>query len=112
MNFIDIWDLLSPQGEYKRRENACRRLWQGYSPEMQQRIFDAVSKAKAEGRAIKENPYFAIEDAAIALQAKAPRQQTLSYADYYARYHTTEETDGWVRTFLPDQQKTIYVKQN
>ena len=36
--------------------------------------------------------------------------QTLSFADYYAKFGTTEEQDGWQRTFLPEQQKTIYVK--
>ena len=44
-------------------------------------------------------------------QKSEQQRQILSYTDYYNRYGTTEEKDGWVRTFLPEQQKTIYVKQ-
>ena len=109
MEFIQIWNLLNPQGEYKRREGVCRRLWHGYDDGLQQRIFDAISKAKAHGDFINQNPYFAIEDAAIGLIEQAPRQQTLSYADYYARYGTTEPQDGW-HMENPTGQKVIYVK--
>ena len=108
MDFIEIWTLLAPQGEYKRRENACRRLWQGYSAEMQQRIYAMISKAKAEGE-VNPNPYFAIEDAALEQKARAPKHQVLSFADYYARYGTTSETDGW-RMQNPTGNKVIYVK--
>ena len=110
MDFHQIWDLLSPQGEFKRRENACRRLWQGYGEALQLAIFEALSKAKAHGESIKPNPYFAIEDAALALQNQAPRQQTMSFDDYYKKFGTTEDTDGWKRKFLPEKQTTIYVK--
>ena len=41
--------------------------------------------------------------------ARPPRQQTLSYADYYARYHTTEPRDGW-QMANPTGQKVIYVR--
>ena len=43
-------------------------------------------------------------------RARVGYQQILSYADYYTRFGTTEEVDGWRRVFLPEQQKTIYVK--
>ena len=59
-----IWALLKPQGEYKRRYKACDRLWTGYSPDMQQRIYDAVREAQQRGAPISPNPYFAIEDTA------------------------------------------------
>ena len=108
MEFINIWQLLNPQGEYKRRQRACEHLWQSYSAEKQQRIYDAISKAMANGEEVNINPYFAIEDAALAL----PRRRVLTFDEYYARYGTTEEQNGWRRVFLPDQQKTIYVKSN
>jgi len=41
--------------------------------------------------------------------ARLPRQQTLSYADYYARYHTTEPRDGW-QMVNPTGNKVIYIK--
>jgi hypothetical protein len=52
------------------------------------------------------NPYYAIQK-----NGNPPRKQVMSFDDYYARFHTTEPHDGWVRTFLPDQQKTIYIKK-
>lgn len=107
MEFYKIWQLLNPQGEYKRRERACARLWQGYSVEKQQCIYDAISKAKANGEEVNINPYFAIEDAALALQSA--REQTLTFTEYYARYGTTAETDGW-KMQNPTGQKVIYVK--
>lgn len=109
-SFFSIWALLKPQGEYKRRYNACERLWSTYSPEMQQRIYLILSKAKQRGDRISPNPYFAIEDVALK-ESHPPRTQTLSYADYYARYHTTEPRDGW-QMANPTGNKIIYVKQN
>ena len=109
MEFNLIWELLAPQGEYKRRLNACQRLWQGYSPQLQKCIYDAISKAKAEGAAINDNPYFAIEDMALALKAQTPKRQVMSFADYYKEYGTTSETDGW-HMENPTGNKVIYVK--
>lgn len=109
MDFNEIWKLLNPQGEYKRRLGACQRLWRGYSEALQQGIYSALSEAKRCG-CIKANPYFAIEDAAIDLQAQKPRNQTMSFDDYYKRYGTTEEADGWKRVYKPEERTTVYVK--
>ena len=105
---ISIWALLNPQGEYKRRRRACERLWDSYAPELQQRIFDMLRTAKQRGDRINPNPYFAIEDAALQL-AQSSRKQTLSFSEYYARYHTTEPQDGW-KMENPTGQQVIYVK--
>ena len=40
---------------------------------------------------------------------REPRQQTLSFSDYYNRYGTTDETDGW-HMANPTGNKVIYVK--
>ena len=106
----DIWLLLNPQGEFKRRRGACERLWQGYSPELQQRIYDDISEAMAKGTFVNQNPYFAIEDTAIRLQGQLPRRQILSFDEYYTRFGTTEEQDGWRREYRPDEQRTVYIK--
>jgi len=103
-----MWALLKPQGEYKRRYHACARLWSGYPPEMQERIYSTISTAKEQGKAVHPNPYFAIEDTALLLQ-RPKRTLQLSYADYYARYHTTEERDGWKMT-NPTGNQVMYVK--
>jgi hypothetical protein len=48
---------------------------------------------------------------AIRRFSQPPKPQTLSFNDYYTKFGTTEERDGWRRVFLPEKQKTIYVKQ-
>ena len=103
----DIWQLLNPQGEFKRRRGACERLWQGYSPARQEAIFGIIEGKLRRGEFVNENPYFAIEDNA----PKPPRQQILSYADYYARYGTTEEKDGW-KMANPTGQQVIYIQNS
>ena len=104
-SFDHIWALLNPQGEFKRRRQACRRIWENYDIERQRQIYRTIAGKKTRGEFVNDNPYFAIED-----NAQKDSQQ-LSYAEYYQKYHTTEEQNGWRRVFLPEQQKTIYVKQ-
>ena len=105
--FDDIWALLAPEGEYKRRRGACERLWQGYEPGRQEAIYARIEGKLAKGEYVSENPYFAIEDNAKAVK----RQLTMSYADYYAKYGTTEEREGW-KMVNPTGNKVIYVKQS
>ena len=53
----DIWRLLNPQGEYKRRRGACERLWQGYSEARQEEIYAITIEdieAEETGRAAAE----------------------------------------------------------
>ena len=102
----DIWQLLNPQGEFKRRRGACERLWQGYGLARQEEIYAIIAGKFQRGEDVNENPYFAIEDNA----PKAPRRQTLSFNDYYTRYGTTEERDGW-KMENPTGNQVIYVKQ-
>lgn len=100
-NFELFWELFDPDPEFNNRQRACRTLWE-QKGKQQQAILDFLKSGKQRS---SRNPYYFLADF-----RDRPRQQ-LSYADYYAKYGTTEETDGWVRTFLPEQQKTIYVKQ-
>ena len=58
------------------------------------------------GEFVSENPYYAIYDNAY---PPRKRQRVMSYADYYAKYGTTEERDGW-KMANPTGQKVIYVK--
>ena len=41
--------------------------------------------------------------------ARPPRKQTMSMAEYYKRYGTTKETDGWKQA-NPTGQRVVYVK--
>ena len=69
--FDYIWALLDPQGEYKRRRQACERLWQGYSIDKQRAIYNGIKTKIRQGEYVNPNPYFAIEDNAIGMAAKA-----------------------------------------
>ena len=108
MDFKDFWTLVEFHGSvagYYQTE--CEALWNTYSPEQQQAIYNAISEKLASGRFVHFVPTKAIRDNA----PKAPRMQIISADEYYRRYGTQADLDGWVRTFLPEQQKTIYVKQ-
>ena len=83
--------------------------------EAQQRRVFILLQSKKEHALLKPNPYFALNDAMQedeqqqAQRAVQNRQQTLSYAEYYARYGTTEETDGW-HMENPTGRQVVYVK--
>ena len=78
--FIHIWALLNPQGEYKRREQACRRLWQSYDTDKQRDIYNAIRDKQRRGEFVNSNPYFAIED-----NSQAPKQLLAAPTNYYGR---------------------------
>ena len=78
--FEYIWSLLNPQGEYKRRRQACERLWQGYDDNQQRNIYIRIKAKLRQGEFVNPNPYFAIEDNALASAAKAlPVAQPTNY---------------------------------
>jgi hypothetical protein len=101
--FEHIWALLNPQGEYKRRRQACRRLWESFPIERQRQIYAVISRRKTRGEFVNPNPYFAIED-----NAEVPVER-LTFSEYYARFGTTEEQGGWKMT-NPTGNKVIYVR--
>ena len=103
----DIWALLAPEGEYKRRRGACERLWGGYGVARQEAIYQRIEGKLARGEFVNENPYFAIEDNARELKR---RRQVITADEYYRQYGTQENLDGWVRTHIPEEQRTVYVK--
>ncbi|MBO4454018.1 MAG: hypothetical protein J5761_03060 [Paludibacteraceae bacterium] len=107
MNSFDyIWTLLEPKKEYEPVRNRCLLLWNTFTLEQQRRIYQTIRNRKKEHLFVDYNPLFAIERF-----SRAPQKQTLSFNDYYIRFGTTEEKDGWRRVFLPDKQTTIYIKQ-
>ena len=69
-----------------------------------QRIYDTIRTKLEQNKFVHYDPLRAMEE-----NARPPRQQTLSYADYYARYHTTEPRDGW-QMVNPTGNKVIYIK--
>ena len=100
MDFEIYWTLIGGDERFANRKEAARQAWL----EHPEKHFAIITWLRAHGKYPARNPYFFILD----FQSK--RRQTLSYADYYARFGTTEEHDGWVRTFIPEEQRTVYVK--
>ncbi len=109
MDFQDFWILVAHRGRVAHfYQSECEHLWRTYTPEQQKQIYDAVSDKLASGRFVSYRPNEAILDNA----PKAPKILVISADEYYRRYGTQTDHDGWKRTFLPEQQKTIYVKQS
>ena len=103
--FETLWELLEPKKEYEPVRKRCLLLWSTFSPEKQQAIYSTIRNRKKEHLFVDYNPLFAIERF-----SKTPQKQTLSFNDYYAKFGTTEEQNGWRRVFLPNEQRTIYIK--
>ena len=107
MSFNEIWEILKNRGRVAHfYQMECEYLWSQLSEEQQQAVFDTISKKINSGRFVHYNPANAIRDNI----PRAPTRQVLSFDEYYRTFHTTEEIPGWKRTFLPEQQKTIYIK--
>jgi len=97
-NFELFWELFDPDPEFNNRRRACRALWE-QKGEQQQAILDFLRSGKQRS---SNNPYYFLADFRI-------RRQVMSYADYYAKFGTTEERDGW-KMENPTGNKVIYVK--
>ena len=100
-NFELFWDLFDPDPEFNNRHRACRELWDKKACEQQQAIIEFLKSGKPRS---SRNPYYFLAD------FRVRRAQTMSYNDYYAKFGTTEERDGW-KMANPTGQKVIYVKQ-
>ena len=100
ISFENFWDLFSPDPEFANRRAATSLQWDLCPDAKKEAIIKALTDGKPKST---RNPYFYVQD----FRMRAP--QTLSYADYYARFHTTEERDGW-KMANPTGQKVIYVK--
>lgn len=104
INFTELWALLRQHGSSSKFETECAALWATYAPDMQLRIYESIRTKLAQGRFVHYDPLRAIRE-----NAHERRQQTLSYAEYYKRYGTTEPCDGW-QMANPTGNKIIYVK--
>jgi hypothetical protein len=98
--FDDYWELFAPDPEFANRRAATQRLWEQCVPDRRRAIIDWL---KAGNTKCTRNPYFFV------LDFRAPRKQTLTYAQYYAKFGTTEPRDGW-HMANPTGNKVIYEK--
>ena len=112
----DVWQLLQPSKTFntRGRYEKCLADWSSMSEAQQKRVYQLL-QSKKEHALLNPNPYYALNDAMQEDEQQHARKttepQVLSFKDYYAKYGTTIEQDGWVRKHLPDQQKTIFIKE-
>ena len=103
--FEDLWQSLLQHGSSNYKRAAAEAEWNSYSPEQQQQIYTTICQKLEQNKFVHYDPVQAIRDN---IRKLAPKQ--LSYQEYYARFGTTEEQDGWKMT-NPTGNKVIYVKQ-
>ena len=101
-----LWLILQPKAEYNNRERACRREWEKLTLDKQREVYRRIRDKRRAGEFVNENPLFALMDN---LNPPAPRQEVMTYGEYYATYRTTEPTDGW-QMRKDAAGKVIYVK--
>ena len=106
-SFDFLWQILESHGVIPNKKEEAARLWSTFTLEEQRRIYKNIRDKIRDGKFVNYNPVVAIQNNI----PKAPKVQIISADEYYRRYGTQANHDGWVRTFLPEQQKTIYVKQ-
>lgn len=106
-SFEYLWALLEPKKEYEPVRNRCLRLWETFPLEQQRRIYRTIRERKKESLFVDYNPLFAIQRF-----SQPPKPQTLSFRDYYAKFGTTEEQNGWrmVRPQKAGDPPVHYVK--
>ena len=106
-SFDFLWQMLDKHGVIERHKGDAFDLWNRFSLDQQRYIYRSIRDKINKGEFVNYHPVKAIRDNV----PKARKVQTISADEYYRRYGTQANLDGWVRTFLPDQHKTIYVKQ-
>ena len=105
--FVHICKLLTDHGIVPDEIHDAEEEWNKYSLDQQRAIYRSIRDKIRAGKFVNYHPVLAIRENA----PKAPRIIVISAAEYYRKYGTQANQDGWVRKFLPDQHKTIYVKQ-
>ena len=104
MFFEQLIGMLNTRPIVPGKTAECLRLWETFTARQQQQIYETIRSKLQAGKFVHYDPVKAIRD-------NAPKVQIISADEYYRRYQTQENQDGRVRTFLPEQHKTIYVKQ-
>lgn len=103
--FNELWALFRQHGSSNKRETECAQLWESYSPELRDLLYETISKKLKQRKFVHYDPLRAMQE-----NVQALRSQTLTFEAYYKRYHTTENRDGWVRMHLAEAQTTVYVR--
>ena len=88
--FEEIISLLNPDEKYNPVLRQCQQLWDSFSSDKQDFVYRVIKEKKERKEFVDYNPLFALKRT-----YRAPEQQTLSFAEYYSQFGTTEEQGGW-----------------
>ena len=103
--FEDFWKLHNPMPEYAHMRRFCEKFWNTLPPDKQELICRSIEEKRKNNRFVDYNPYYAMQK-----NANPPKKTyQLSFAEYYKKFGTTEEQDGW-HMENPTGQRVIYVK--
>lgn len=104
MFFEQLIGMLNTRPMVPGKTAECLRLWETFTERQQQQIYNRIYNKLQSGKFVHYDPVKAIKD-------NVPKVQIISADKYYRQYGTQENRDGWVRVFLRNEQRTIYVKQ-
>ena len=102
--FNNLWQLLYDHGATDKRKCDCAQLWDSLTPQQQQQLYSTISNKLQQDKFVHYDPLRAMRE-----NIRQARKLVLSYAEYYAKYGTTEEQGGWKMT-NPTGEQVIYVK--
>ena len=105
MFFEDLIRLLCSRPMVPGKTAECLRRWETFDARQQQQIYETIRDKLQAGKFVHYDPLKAIEDNT----PKGPKTEILSFNEYYSRYGTTEETDGW-HMENPTGNRVIFVK--
>ena len=105
-SFFELWTLLEPKAEYANLFGHCKQLWDSWSADKQEEVFLKIENKKIEKKFVDYNPLLALRNNA---NGSPKRRQTMTFDEYYTKYGTTEERDGW-HMVNPTGNRVIYLK--
>ena len=98
-DFETYWSKIGGDIRFANRKAATEREWAKYPDKHQPIILWLIEH----GSYPQRNPFFFIQD------FRLRPVQTMSFNDYYAKFGTTEERNGW-KMANPTGNQVIYIK--
>ena len=102
MFFEDLIKMLNNRPIVPGKTAECLRLWETLTARQQQQIYNTIRDKLQAGKFVHYDPVKAIQD-------NIPKVQIITADEYYRRYHTQANHDGWVRKHIPEEQRTVYI---
>jgi len=107
MNSFDyIWQLLAGHGSTSTNRLECARLWDTFTTDQQRQLYRTISAKIKAGKFVNYDPVKALQENMRHLE-----KQQLTFDEYYTRFGTTLEQDGWKQS-NPTGHQVIYVRES